>query len=109
LGKLVSALQTGIAISSAGAVTGTLKWVTDYTGFSGDVTEQSGNYLALKFTSNADRVTLSYRDRTVTLDSDMNAVIRVTDKTEPLTVTAYDNVASTTLTLDLSGLTLEEE
>jgi len=108
LGKTVSALQTGIAISSAGAVTGTLKYVTGYSGFSGEVSEQSGNYLALKFTSDALRVTLTYNGRTATLDSDMNAVIRVTDKTEPITITAYDNVSSKTVTLDLSGLTLEE-
>lgn len=108
LGKLVSDLQTGVAIED-GVVTGTLNYVTGYTGYSGDESEQEGNYLALKFESNADSVELTYGERSVTLDEDMNAVIRVTDVEEPLTVTATRQGNTETMVLDFSGLTLAEE
>lgn len=95
---------------SAGKITGTLAYVDDYTGFSGDPDLQEGNYIALKFTA-AEGVTvkLGYNGKTVTLDEDMNAVIRVADKTLPLTVTATKGIVTDIKTFDLSGLTLEEE
>ena len=49
LGKTAADLQENVAISGEG-ITGTLKLVTDYTGFSSVVAEQSGNYLALHVT-----------------------------------------------------------
>lgn len=107
-GKLVSALQTGVTIED-GAVTGTLNYVTGYTGYSSDESEQEGNYLALKFESNADSVELTYGEHSETLDEDMNAVIRVTDVDEPLTVTATRQGNTETMVLDFSGLTLVEE
>ena len=48
LGKVASDLQENIAITG-NKVTGTSKYVTGYTGFSGNVSEQSGNYVALHF------------------------------------------------------------
>ena len=48
LGKVVANLQEDVEIGEYG-VSGTLKYVTGYTGFSGDVAEQSGNYLILHF------------------------------------------------------------
>lgn len=45
LGKVVSDLQENMVIS-AGSILGTLHYVEDYTGFSGDPEEQEGNYLA---------------------------------------------------------------
>lgn len=48
LGKVVADLQEDVEIGEYG-VSGTLKYVTGYTGFSGDAAEQSGNYLILHF------------------------------------------------------------
>ena len=48
LGKSVTDLQEDIEIGEDG-VTGTLKYVTGYTGFSGSAELQEGNFLALHF------------------------------------------------------------
>lgn len=49
LGKTVNDLETDIVIREDD-IGGTLKYVTDYTGFSSKPAEQKGNYLALQFT-----------------------------------------------------------
>ena len=46
LGKVASDLQEDMIVNAAGKVTGTSKYVTGYTGFSGDPAEQEGNYVA---------------------------------------------------------------
>ena len=100
-------------------VNGTLKYVTEYTGFSGDVAEQSGNYLALRVDTDDedDEITVELLGGSVghpvTLDSDRNIVCRITNaKTQKIRVvvnhTNTDNTVSTeTSTYSLSGLTLE--
>lgn len=45
-GKVASDLQSNMAVNSIGKVTGTSKYVTGYTGFSGNPEEQQGNYVA---------------------------------------------------------------
>ena len=45
-GKKASDLQTGVTIG-ADSITGTLLYVTDYTGFSSDPAMQEGNYLVI--------------------------------------------------------------
>lgn len=113
LGKKASDLQEDVAIAN-GAVTGTLKYVTGYTGFSGDVAEQSGNYLALKVVANADTITVELNGGTVghpvTLEEDGMIVLRIADtSTQSITVVATkDNVAETH-NLSISGLTLTPE
>lgn len=46
LGKVASDLQEDMIVDATGKVTGTSKYVTGYTGFSGDPAEQEGNYVA---------------------------------------------------------------
>lgn len=46
LGKVVGDLQSDMAVDAHGKVTGTSKYVTGYTGFSGTKSEQKGNYVA---------------------------------------------------------------
>lgn len=119
LGKLVSALQSAnTAVSNAGVVSGTLNYVTGYTGYSGDPTEQAGNFLALKVGSHQSTYdhTESYVvkllvdgvvKRTVTLDSDKNLVVRVTDKNKQKLV--FEGVIDGdpfTKEISLTGLTL---
>lgn len=75
-------MQTGLAFTDDG-VYGTLKHVTGYTGFSGDASEQSGNYMAFRIDTDDenDVITVELLGGTVghpvTLDSDRNMVIRV--------------------------------
>lgn len=55
-GKNCTDLQEDIAVAN-GAITGTLKYVTGYTGFSGKAKEQKGNFIAIKVTnSSADEI-----------------------------------------------------
>ncbi len=80
----MSELQNDVKVGS-NFINGNLAYVTDYTGFSGDISLQSGNYLALKFEATEDAtVTVQLIGATVNpnpveLDSDMNMVLRITD------------------------------
>ena len=113
LGKDAGDLQEDLAIAN-GAVTGTLKYVTGYTGFSGNVEEQSGNYLAIKVEANADSITVELVGGTVghpvTLDSDGMIVLRIANtSTQSITVVATKGNVSETHNLSISGLTLTPE
>lgn len=83
-GKNCEDLQEDIAVAN-GAITGTLKYVTGYTGFSGKAKEQKGNFIALKVTnSSADEIyagiTPSQSGKElVKLDPDGMIVIQVND------------------------------
>lgn len=111
LGKVVANLQTGITVGTD-AITGTLKYVTGYTGFSGDVSEQSGNYLALHAAcSGADSITVKWgaNGTEKTLDADGLMVLRITNKdTQVLYVTAKKSGEPDYVkAYSLAGLTLE--
>lgn len=114
LGKTVAELQTGVTISGD-AISGTLAYVDDYTGFSGNPAEQAGNYLVLKATTEnaSDTITVELVGGTVghpvELDSDRNIVIRITNpSTQTIKVVATDGEHSVTKTYSLTGLTLED-
>ena len=83
-GKNCEDLQEDIAVAN-GAITGTLKYVTGYTGFSGKAKEQKGNFIAIKVTnSSADEIyagiapSVSGKEL-VKLDPDGIIVIQVND------------------------------
>lgn len=111
-GKTVSDLQSNVHIG-ASAITGTLKYVDDYTGFSSKTEEQSGNYLAIHAAdSKADSITAELVGGTkgpVTLDSDGLIVFRIANKnTQSVKITSYKNgVAKDVKTYSLTGLTIE--
>lgn len=109
-GKTVNDLQTGVSVTGD-AITGTLKYVSDYTGFSSKTAEQSGNYLALHAeVPGVDDVTIKVTvTKPSTLDADGDIVLRIADKdSQTVTVvaskTGYESV---TKTFGLSGLTIE--
>ena len=107
-GKAVSALQEDVIVNDK-FIKGTLHYVTGYTGFSEVTAEQSGNYLALKFeasTGATTKVQLSGQSE-VTLDSDMNCVLRVTSKDQKLKVTTTLGDDTVVKTFSLAGLVLE--
>lgn len=113
-GKTVNELQSDVVVSDD-EVTCTLKYVDGYVDFSSNVSEQSGNYLALKIEAEpaeAETVVelVGGTKGPVTLDDDMNIVLLIKNKdTQSIKVTTTHNEESVTKTYGLSGLTLETE
>lgn len=116
LGKFVEELQSGVTVSGD-SISGTLHYVTDYTGFSGDPEEQSGNYLVLHCDMTEDpndviTVELLHGTlgRPVTLDEDHNIVLKIGDTTQQqVRVVGVHEGESIVKTYSLSNLTLESE
>ena len=110
-GKTADDLQENIAIDDSNAVTGTLKYVEDYSSAFG-AGEDSGNYIALKFTSD-EGATITAEvvngvHGVVTLDEDGILVARIADKsTQSIRVVASKDGVSVTKTFTLTGLTCE--
>ena len=79
------------------AISGTLHYVTGYTGFSGDASEQEGNYLALHFEAE-DATSISVKvigseHGPATLDEDGLLVLRIRDIAQGIEVyTVVDGV-----------------
>ena len=100
-------------------INGTLKYVSGWTDFSGDPVEQEGNYLVLRVDTDDedDEITVELLGgrlgHPVTLDSDRNIVIRITNpSTQKVRVVVNHvnedtSISTETTTLDLTGLTLE--
>lgn len=113
-GKTVNELQSDVVVSDD-EVTGTLKYVDGYVDFSSNVSEQSGNYLALKIEAEpaeAETVVelVGGTKGPVALDDDMNIVLLIKNKdTQSIKVTTTHNGESITKIYGLSGLTLETE
>ena len=112
LGKTVDDLQEDIAISDAGVISGTSKYVTDYTGFSGDVSEQSGNYLALHAASAVPGAVITAEviggsGRVVTLDSDGILIARLTENATGVKFTA--SLPGSAYTTESLTLTFSED
>lgn len=109
-GKVVSDLQEDVVISSDG-VTGTLKYIADYSA-AFESGENSGNYLAIHCTTpgveDAEITVTSSDEGTVLFDSETGiAICRITDKdTQTIEVVAYKDGQSDSVTLDLSDLTI---
>lgn len=104
-------MQSGVGVG-ANDISGTLNYVTGYTGFSGDSAEQSGHYLALHIDTAVEGSTIVVElvggvHAPVTLDSDRTIILRIKNKFQKIKITAskegYDTV---TKTYTLSGLTL---
>lgn len=109
-GKSITDLQENVVVGD-NTITGTLKYVTGYTGFSGDTSLQNGNFLALKMTSQIEGATIQVKlTNTVTLDSDGQIVLRIADKdTQKITVTVTKNgLTYATKTYSLTGLVCED-
>lgn len=116
LGKVVTDLQEDVAISNGG-FTGTLKYVTGYTGFSGKASERKGNYLVFHCATTEQGSTITVElingnvGHPVTLDADGIMIARISNKdTQSIRVVASkDGYTDTVRTYSLSGLTLTPE
>lgn len=114
LGYTVSNLQSDVAVNS-NDISGTLAYVTDFTGFSGDPDLQKGNFLALSFDSDpaADKMTVQLIGAKVNpaeleLDSDKDCVFRITDKdAQRIVFRAYKGGEVSTRSYSLKNLVLE--
>lgn len=111
LGKSVSDLQSDVIVHDS-FIQGRLKYVEGYTGFSGDTALQSGNFLALRMSATDGAVTtvelLGGDSATpVTLDSDMNIVLRIKNRTQKIKVVTTLNGDTVTKVYSLASLTLE--
>ena len=111
----MNSLQENIVIGES-EITGTLKHVTGYTGFSSNTSEQEGNYLALKVDADSEDAVATVElvggtKGPVTLDDDMNIVLLIKNKdTQSIKVTVDDGENSTSERLiGITGLTLETE
>ena len=111
-------MQSDVVVSGT-AISGTLKYVDGYTGFSSDESLQSGNFLAVKFSDideNATSLKVGIQPSSIGADlveaiddPDGNAVFRVTDKdAQKVVVKISDGTHTKTQTYSLTGLTLEE-
>jgi len=109
-GKDATDLQENIAISDD-KITGTLKYVTDYTGFSSNPAEQQGNYLAIHAEANDEAATVKVGiTKMTTLDEDGNIVLIVKGTSTPVTITAEAEGKDTvTTTLSLEDIVLTPE
>ena len=115
LGKTVSDLESGITIGND-SISGTLNYVSDYTGFSGNVAEQSGNYLALHIgvpEVSTDDYTVQVRliggdHGAVTLDSDGIIIFRIKNVNQKVEIVASaDGQPTITKVYSLKDLVLE--
>ncbi len=111
LGKSVTDLQSNIAIAN-NAITGTLLYVDDYTGFSDDPAEQVGNYLALHVNAPEDAtVTVEVVggiSGAVTLDNDRIIVDRIASTSQKIKVVMTLDGRQREQIYSLTGLTLNE-
>ena len=107
-------MQSGVSVENH-EISGTLHYVTGYTGFSGEAELQEGHYLALKIDTEDENDTITVElvggtvGHPVELDSDRNIVLHLGDirKQRVRVVTTHNNV-STTETFYLNQLVLEE-
>ena len=112
LGKYPIELQSDIVVSES-SISGTLHYVTGYTGFSSEPTEQEGNYLALKVAPEPEDATVTVHlvggtKGPVTLDADHIIVLKIANKdTQNIKVTTTKGDLSVTKFYSLSGLVLE--
>ena len=109
LGKNASDLMTDVVLED-NSLSGTVKYVDDYTGFSSNVSEQSGNYIALiAETDGTEPITAfingGLNTEPVTLDDDGIFIARLIDTATSITFTTGE----TTKTIDVTNLTLASE
>lgn len=113
LGQQASNLQTNVEIEGT-SLKGTIKYVSNFTEFSENSYEQSGNYLALKVTSNAPaaKVTVELLGGSSPIcksAGDNLYVMRITNaSSQSVRISAIDGRDSKTDIYALSGLTIQD-
>lgn len=106
-GKTVSDLASNLEVQSDGKVTGTLNYVTDYTGFnSAVVEEQSGNYFPFSLEVTGTNMTFKKNGETSkeNIPFEKDNVFRITSQTDKFEV-LVDNIS--VITFDFSETELK--
>lgn len=115
-GKKAADLQSNIVVNdTAMSISGTLKHVTGYTGFSSKVEDQSGNYIALNVETEAgfpESMTVEVKNGTSVPKniqaSDRKVVLKIKDtSTQSIIIKATNKGAKVTKEYKLAGLTLQ--
>lgn len=110
LGYVASDLQENIYVDS-NSISGTLKYIADYSsaGYTGD--EESGHFLALKITAvSGATITIEVVGGVhgaQTLDSDGLAICRIANTTQKIRIVVTKDTESVTKTYALTDLVLE--
>jgi len=111
-GKVVSDLQSDVEIGEDGTVTGTLKYIADYTSAGFDMS-RGNNFLVFHSESAAaDSITVEVVDGysgPVTLDESGIIVIQLSSNEQTVEVIAKKGASETKITLDLSEMTFLTE
>ena len=116
LGKKAADLQSNIVVNdNTMTISGTLKHVTGYTGFSSKVDEQSGNYIALNVDPASgfpETMTVEVKNGTAgpknITASDHKVVLKIKDAaTQGIIIKATNKGAEVTKEYKLTGLTLQ--
>ena len=114
-GKTVSDLQSGVKFG-ANAITGTLKYIENWTWFASNPEINTGNFIAFKATlTGADKITAQLIGSKVShapqeLDSDGIGIFHITDKDSQLIqIVAYKDGKTQSKLYTLNGLTCETE
>ena len=99
---------------STGVISGTLNYVTGYTGFSSKVDEQSGNYIALDIAPKSgfpESLTVEVKNGTSKLlQSDHQVVLKIKDTNkQSILIKATNKGATETKEYLLTGVTLKTE
>lgn len=103
LGKKASDLQENVEVVD-GVISGTLHYVTGYTGFSGKASEQEGHYLVLHYAyEGADSIKVNG----VTLDSDGLHILIMSKKAKKIKIEIIDGEESITDYLEIGNLIFE--
>lgn len=105
-------MQEGITVNT-NSITGTLKYITGWTAFSGDVEEQSGNFIAVHAESESGATitvqVIGGDHPAKALDEDGIAICRIKNTSQKIQfVATKEGRGEAIATLSLSGLTLED-
>ena len=109
LGKLVSDVQQNVFVND-NSIQGTLKYVSNWTGYSGDPEENSGYFVVLKYEASEGATTTiqtigGYHDEMIKpLDVDMQSVTKFKDNKQKLKIVTTLEGETITKILSFSGL-----
>ena len=114
LGAEVSTLQANDIIVDNFAVSGTLKYKTGYTGYSQSAELQEGNFFAFKVNPSVSGAVIKCKllggvGPEVTMDADLNAVVRITSNTQKIRLTITKDSITKVYIYSLANLTLQSE
>lgn len=113
LGVNPNTLQKDIVVNGLN-ISGELLYKEGFTGFSGDAELQEGNFFAFKVTPSVEGATIKLKllggsGDEVTMDADLNAVVRITSTVQKIRLTMTKGNNTLVKVYDLSGLVLDAE